>query len=800
MLKNYIKIAWRNLLKDRQFTLLNLVGLSTGLACVLLIFLWVNDELQVDRFHANDGRLYQVMVNQKNADGVRTIEATSAMLARTLKAEMPEVEYAAGSLDKGWFGAITLSAATDSLQQRQTGLQDNSVNALGHFADKDFFNVFSYPLLQGNKDQVLTDKNSIVISESLARRLFHTTANVVGKTLQWQHDSAVTVSGVFEDVPVHSSDQFDFIVPMDKFLGQFPYQKNWGHSSDPATYVVLKPGASVAAFDGKIAGFMKTKFPESNETLFTRLYGNGYLYGKYDNGRLAGGRIEYVRLFSIIAVFILVIACINFMNLATAKASRRMKEVGIQKVVGATRGDLILQYLGESMLMSCLALLLTIGLIMLVLPAFNNLTGKQLSIHVGIGLIATSLGITALTGVLAGSYPALYISGFRPVAILKGRLKNSVGERWVRRGLVVFQFTLSAAFIIAVMVVYRQVEYIQTKNLGYNKDNILNFDMTGSSADNTKTFLAELRNLPGVINATSLDHSDLYDYGGSFPYIEGKPPKDMIEIHNIGVNYGMIETMGMQLAEGRSFSKNLSSDSAEVILNQAAVDAYGIKDPIGKKAEIFYGDGPRKIVGVVKDFHFQSLHEAVKPFAIRLVTNYTRGVLVKIHAGTEKQTIDHIQALYAKFHPGFPFDYKFFDEAFQAQYVAERRVAILSRWFGGLAILISCLGLFGLAAFTAEKRFKEIGIRKVLGATVSGIAVMLTTDFLKLVGLAILIAFPLAWWATNQWLAGFAYRIRTGPDLFLLAGASTLLITVLTISFQAIKAAVTNPVKSLRAD
>jgi putative ABC transport system permease protein len=798
MLKSFFKIAWRSLLKDRQFTILNLIGLSTGLACTFLIYLWVSDELSMDRFHEKDSQLFQVMTNEKNSDNLRTIPETPALLARTLKEEMPEVEYAAAVLPAEWFGKVTLSAKGNGATQ---SAEINNIKASGHFADKDFFNVFSYHLLQGNKNQVLADKNSIVLSKELALKLFHTTDNLVGKTVEWEHEQSFLISGIFDGVPANSSDQFDYLVPLDRFIDTHPYEKGWGTSEDPNTYVVLKQGTNLAQFNLKIADFIKRRNKDANLTLFARPYSDGYLYGKYENGVQAGGRIEYVRLFSIIAIFILVIACINFMNLSTAKASKRIKEVGIKKCVGASRGELIVQYLGESMLMTVFSLILAFAIVTILLPEFNDITGKQLFIHFDTRLVIAIAGIALITGLLSGSYPALYISGFKPAAVLKGKLKTSAGELWVRKGLVVFQFALSVVFIISVMVVYKQIRFIQTQDPGYNKDNILSFDMKGITTENTQTFLSAVKNVRGVVNASGMDHGSLIaDYGGSSPSWDGMPPKANIEFGNIGINYGMVETLGLQITKGRTFSRDLSSDSAEVILNQAAIDAMGLKDPIGKKIGMFDGDGNRKIVGIVKNFHFESMHEMVKPFGLRLVTQYTAVVLVKIKAGKEKAVVDQVKQLYTTYNPGFPFVYKFLDDDFQAQYVAEQRVAVLSRYFGGLAILISCLGLFGLSAFTAERRIKEIGIRKVLGATVNGVVILLSRDFLKLVVIAIIIAFPLAWWATNQWLNGFAYRTHIGAGVYLSAALVTMLITLLTISFQSVKAAVANPVKSLKSE
>ena len=786
MFKNNLKIAWRSFIKNRQFTLLNLVGLSTGLACALLIYLWVHDELQVDRFHQKDSQLYQVLSNMENSNEVQTIPETNVLLARTLKTEMPEVEYASAALKSSFFGNITLSA------------KENNIKAVGQFVEPDFLRMFSYPLLHGNLNQVLTNKSAIVISKTLANKLFHTTENLIGKTILWQHNKQYIISGILNDVSESSSVQFDFLIPFDNFLDSNPWEKNWGNG-DPSTYVVLKKGTNVDHFNQKLAGFMQTKLKESNQTLFARPYSKGYLFGNYENGFQTGGRIEYVQLFSLIALFILVIACINFMNLSTAKASQRLKEVGIKKAVGASRSSLILQYLNESLLLTFLCLLIAIVFVILLLPQFNNITGKHLALNFNLNLITLFLAITLLTGLLSGSYPAIYLSGFNPAVVLKGKLKSSLGELWVRKGLVVFQFTLSVILIIAMLVVYQQIQYIQTKNAGYNKDNILSFDMTATSAENTNTFLSEAKNIPGVVNISSMDHSSLIgSFGSSMPNWEGKDPKTAIVFGNVGINYNMIETLGLQVQSGRSFSRKISADDLEVILNEAAVEAMGIKNPIGKWIDVF-GDGRRKIVGIVKDFHFQSLHEQVKPFALRLSSN-TNAIMAKITAGTEKQTAYQLQQLYQKYHPGYSFDYRFLDDDYQAQYVAEKRVDTLSRYFGALGILISCLGLFGLAAFTAERRFKEIGVRKVLGASVNSVVLLLSKDFLKLVLVAAVIAFPLSWLAMNQWLKGFAYRTSIGISIFLIAGISIMLIALATVSFQAIKAALANPVKSLRSE
>ena len=441
-------------------------------------------------------------------------------------------------------------------------------------------------------------------------------------------------------------------------------------------------------------------------------------------------------------------------------------------------------------------MILAIALAWLLLPQFNQLTGKQITLNFDPGLMIALIGITLLTGLLAGSYPAFYLSGFNPITILKGKLHSSFAEVFSRKGLVVFQFTLSIILIVSVLVIYQQVQYIQKTSPGYNKDNIIRFDAEGKILGTEETFVAELKKIPGVINASfTFNNMVGRNYGSYGIDWEEKDPNASVYFEGFGGGYDFIETMGMQMAAGRSFSRNFGDENSKIIFNEAAVNVMHLKNPVGKNVRLF-GDN-KQIIGVVKDFHFESLHEPVKPSYMMLTgqNNTWLKIMARIKAGQEKETISRIQKFYESYNPGFPFNFNFLDEAYQNQYITETRVASLSRYFAGLAILISCLGLFGLATFTAQRRQKEIGIRKVIGASVKGITAMLSADFLKLVLIAVLIAFPLAWWFMNQWLQSFAYRIHIGADVFLSAGGSVILITILSISFQAIKAAIANPVK-----
>ena len=788
MLRHTFLLIYRNFRRFRSTFYINLIGLSSGLACALLIFLWVSDELSVDKFHEKDAQLYQVMERQQQADGITTQTNTPGLLAESLAEDMPEVAHSAAVAPAEWFGDITLSVG------------EKNIKAPGQFAAKDFFTLFSYNLSQGEESQVLAAKNAVVISESLAQRLFGTTENVIGKTLDWhllQFTRPVIVSGVFADIPSNSTVQFDFVLSFEAFKEIFPDVLSWGNNG-PHTFVVLQEDTDVTAFNEKIEHYLNGKYEENDyRTLFARPYSDGYLYGTYENGVQAGGRIEYVRLFSIIALFILVIACINFMNLSTAKASRRVKEVGIKKAVGASRTTLVTQYLSESFLMSFLSLLTAIVLVGLLLPQFNLITGKQLSLDFTVPLVLSFLGITLLTGLLAGSYPALYLSGFNPVTVLKGKLNSSVGELWARQGLVVFQFTLSVILIVSVWVVYQQIEFVQNRSLGFEKEHLISVPLEGRAAVNVTTFLEELKRVPGVVSAASMQQSVIGNLSSTVGLDwEGKDPDEIVQFQNFSVSHDLIETIGLEMADGRSFSRDFSTDTSAIILNETAIQLMGIDQPIGATVNL-WGEN-RQIIGVVKDFHYESLHEPVKPVFFKLNSSGMMTTIARLEAGKERETLAQLQDFYRTFNPGYSFDYQFVDADYQALYAAEQRVSALSKYFAGLAILISCLGLFGLAAFTAERRLKEIGIRKILGASNFGIVRLLSGDFTKMVLVAIALALPISYWVAQWWLEGFAFGIALQWWYFAGAGGVALLVAWFTVGLQTVKAARVNPADCLR--
>lgn len=785
MLKHYLLLIYRNFLRAKSYFLINLVGLSTGLACTLLIYLWVRDELRMNTFHEKDASLYQVMEHQQYADEIMTTSSTPGILSESLKDEFPEIELATTT---SWIGKYTLS------------IKDHNVKAEGFHVGKDFFKIFSYKLVQGDPNQVMEDKLGMVISTDLAKKLFGTDENVVGKMVDLQHEKTFQVTGVFAGTPANSSLQFDFALSFEEFKDENDWVLEWGNNGPP-TYITLKAGSDAKALEEKIKDFIKSKDKESHVTLFLQRFSERYLYGSFQNGKQAGGRIEYVRLFSIIAGFILIIACINFMNLSTARASRKAKEVGIKKSIGAQRGSLIFQYLSESIMTAMLSFVVAWTAVWLFLPQFNVITGKQISLTWRDGeLFLWFSAITVLTGLIAGSYPALYLSGFKPAAVMKGEMKGSWGELWARKGLVVFQFFLSVILIVSVLVIYQQIQFVQTKNIGYKKDHLILFPIEGKVKSNLETFLGEVKRIPGVTDASASSHGLLgRNNNTSGLQWEGKNPEDRILFENVSVDHGLLETLGVELVEGRFFSKDFATDTSKIIFNEAAIRVMNLKNPIGQKIKL-WEKHDMEIVGVVKDFHFQSLHDVVNPLFFRVNPENTWMVMVRLASGKEGAAIASLTEFYKNFNPGFSFDYRFQDQEYARQYESEQRVATLSTYFASMAIVISCLGLFGLATFTAERRLKEIGIRKALGSSATNIVLLLSSDFSKMVLLSIVLGLPVGYYLLDQWLQQFAFHVELKIWYFVAAGLVSLLIAWITVASQAIRAARVNPVKCLRTE
>lgn len=806
MLKHNLKLFFRNINRHKSTFLINVIGMSTGLACALFIAIWVMDELQVDRFHEKGDRLVQLLQNLPTPNGIETDDVTQGPLAEALVNEFPEVEQSVSVLDNTWFEGEKF-LLTDG--------GDKIFSADNQFASSNYFSIFSYPLLHGSPEQVLANVNGVVISEEMARKLFQTT-EAMGKTVEWIHDEyggTYTVSGVFKEIPKNSTAQFDAVFNMEVFLSENDDLTEW-NNSDLKTYAVLKQNATLASFNAKIKDFLKTKDKNLPETYFAQVYGDRYLHGNYENGLVSGGRIQYVHLFSLIALLILIIACVNFINMATAKASTRIKEIGIKKSVGAKRKSLILQFTAESIVTACISMVLALLIVLFLLPQFNAIAGKGLVLDFDITLITGILSITFCTGVIAGIYPAFYLSSLSALNGLKGKLSKNSGGHFIRKSLVVFQFVTSVVLIASVFIVYKQMDFIRDKNLGFNKEQIIWFSSGvlesnvneadgegGLSVEQIESFLQILKNTPGVVNASNFRHTMMADFGTTTGVNwSGKNEDQNAQFAQISGGYDFIETMQMELKQGRLFSRNFKTEKEKIIFNEAAIEQMGMKDPIGKVISLWGED--KEIIGVVEDFHVDKLYSKVMPVFMKLDNNnFASNIMVRMEPGTEISTTQRVRQAYQDyFIEGMPFDFRFLDENYQALYEGEKRVATLSKYFAGLATLISCLGLFGLAIFTTQRRKKEISIRKVLGQSASQVMVMLSGEFAKLVLVSVVIALPIAYILANNWLSGFAYRIPLQIWYFLGAGLIAFLVAMFTVGSQAFGAANRNPISALREE
>jgi putative ABC transport system permease protein len=792
MIQNYFKTAWRNLIRNKTFSAINISGLALGLACSLLIMLWVQDERGIDAFHKNGRQLYHVYERNYYDGKVEASYPTQGLLAVELKRVVPEIEYASG---------FEYASAPGT---QSTFEANNKVNKMGGmYAGEDFFSMFSYPLLQGSPVSVLNSPNSIAISRKMAEAFFGNAEKAFGQLIRFENKEELKVTGIFENIPASSSQQFDFLRTWSDFVKENKWVNNWGNTS-PATFVQLRKGSDAAKVEAKIKDFIYLYQQKDNAfraELALQPYAEKYLQSTFKNGYVSGGRIEYVNLFTIVAIFILLIACINFMNLATARSVKRAKEVGLRKVIGALRSSLIGQFIGEAILLTVLSVIIAFALTIILLPAFNTLTGKQLSLPVAQPLFWLSLvALVVTTGLIAGSYPALFLSSLNPVKVLKGSLKFSWGATFFRQGLVIFQFALSIVLITGMIVIYKQMDYIQSKNLGYDRDNLIYVPIEGELTPKYTVFKDEAVKMPGIVSISKMRNSPtvIEHHNNSIEWA-GKDKNAMISFADAVVGYDFVKTLKLEIAAGRDFSKEFGTDSASYLLNETAVKRIGFKDPIGQT--VLWGNRPGKVIGVLKDFHFASMHQNIDPLIVRLDEKWSWGtILVRTKAGKAKEAIASLEKICKTINPKFPFSYQFSDLEFAKLYQGEAIVSKLSNYFAFLAIFISCLGLFGLATFTASQRTKEIGVRKVLGASVPDIATMLSTTFLKPIAISLLIAIPASWYLVNDWLANFAYKIKAEWWMFALAGFLTVCIAFITVSYQSIKSAVANPAKSLRTE
>ncbi|HWB27748.1 MAG TPA: ABC transporter permease [Chitinophagaceae bacterium] len=792
MFTNYLKIAWRNLAKNKLYSSINIFGLTIGMASAMLILLWVQSEVSTDRFYKNTDRIY-MMYNRVKADGaLLAVDQTPEVMAPALKKDFPEVEEAVR------FNNVTFLVSNG----------DKHLNVRGAFADSGFLSVFDFPVQEGKATSSLNDNTGIVLTENLAKKLFGD-EDAMGKTVRIDSNANFKVTAVIKNLPANTRFDFEYLLPW-HFMTQLGWDdQNWTNNFT-YTYALLKPGTRQDAFDAKVKNIIidhtqKDAF-KSQAEVFTQPMSRAYLYSKSEDGKLVAGRYEMVRLFTIIAIFILLIACINFMNLSTARSEKRAKEVGVRKVSGAYRGNLILQFISESVVLAFVAFVIALAVVQLVLPPFNLLVDKTLAINYGNPLFwAFSAGFILFTGIVAGSYPAFYLSSFAPAKVLKGAATKLNAAVTPRKVLVVLQFTFAIILIICTIMVRDQLDYVQRRDIGYNKNNLVYTFIQGDADKHYQSIKDELLSSGAAVSVTRTANPITQRWSSGWGYQwQGSTDADArISFVKLGGDAGFVKTMGLTLLQGRDIDiYKYPTDSMAVLLNEAAVQAMHFKNPVGQiVTRVNY---PQKwhVVGVVKNFILESPFEStVNPMIISGPSYFFQTMHFKLNpANTIPDDIAKATAIFKKYNPQYPFEYVFADESYARKFSEVRRTSQLSMLFAGLTILISCLGLFGLATYMAENRIKEIGIRKVLGARVTTITVLLSKDFLKLVIIAFVVATPVAWYAMSVWLQNYSYRINVEWWVFLLAGLLSVFIAVVTVGYQSIKAAMANPVKSLKTE
>jgi len=792
MFKNYMKIALRNIKRHKGYSFINIFGLAAGIACCILIFLWVQDEFSYDKFHDNGDNLYLVGTHQRLGSRTATSSGTPPALGPAFKQEYPEIVNSARFCN----GPHALIFAYGEKRFRE----------LTEAVDSSLLEMFTFPLIQGNPESALTEPYSLVMTERMAQKYFNDD-DALGKIIRVENKYDFKVTGVLKNLPRNSLLRFDFLIPI-QFLKEHwnsPDHLSTWYNFSFTTFVQLNENASLEEVNQKIAGRIKQGYPKNDVTPFLRSYAKLYLHGL-----TGGGRIVRVRMLSLIAIFVLLIACINFMNLTTARAGNRAKEIGMRKVTGALRWDIIKQFFGESLLMAFISLVLAVGVVLLLLPVFNTLTGKELVLDLSHNLALTLglLGVTLLTGLIAGSYPALFMSSFQPVKIMKDTSGIGSKSSLFRKILVVLQFAISVTLIIRTLVVYKQLEYMRTSDLGFNREHLVYIPVNGALKQHYDAAKQELLHIPGITQASLTSRTPLaFGSSGSGWEWGGKSPDLDPMVRYFCCDYDFIDTFKIKMVQGRFYTPELtpspSPQSLQLVVNEEFARIIGKENPVGMR--LSKGPYHATIIGVIKDFNYWPLYYRSGPLIIFYKTynpapdhHYYRFIFARIRPDNIPQTISNIKEVYTKFNPEFPFTYRFLDDDYDRLYRSEEQAGAILRNFAVLAVLISCLGLFGLASFLAEQRTKEIGIRKVLGSSVHGIIVLLSKQFLKWVAVANIIALPIAWYMSYAWLQNYPYRTGTGVWVFILTACMTLVIALVTVSYQSIKAARANPVDSLR--
>ena len=783
MFKNYFKTAWRNLLRNKGFSITNILGLAIGMACAIFILLWVYDELTYDRFQKNYDNIYQVIANRDFNNQVFTDRSMAMPLASALENSSPQIKHA---------------AVTTYQQQKVLTFNNNKIKKEGYVVSNHFFDIFSWKFVKGNAVTALKDPNSIVLTEDAAKAFFGN-ADPINKVLTVDNNKSVKVTAIVKHAPGNSTFQFDWIMP---FNYSDPDTKNamneWINSSWNV-FIQTIPNADTALLNKTITKIKRSHGHDEISSYFAFPMSHWHLYSDFENGKNTGGMIEYVRLFSIIAIIILLIACINFMNLSTARSEKRAKEVGIRKTLGSNKRQLIFQFFCESFILTLIAFVLAIITVVLLLPSFNLMVDKHLSLNIMQPLFwVMALSIILFTAFVAGSYPALYLSSFNPVKVLKGT--NVLGKKTVlpRHVLVISQFVISILLISATIIVYQQIQHVQERDMGYNPNGLI---MVPSTPDTDKSFAAIKQDLltSGIITDVTRTSSPITEvwWNTGAPDYDGKPANAQIIMGGLGTDIDFAKTMGVKILQGHDFT-GTPADSTSMMLNKAAVDAMKLKNPIGMQMR--YGK-TYTVIGITDNVIMKSPFEPAYPMMFLYDPNNSSMNTMRIKTGVAPQkAIALLETVFKKYNPSVPFEYQFVDQEFQKKFITEKLISKLTNIFSALAIFICCLGLAGLASFTIEKRFREIGVRKVLGASVRQLLMLISKEFLKLVVIAFVIAVPLTLWLMSNWLDNYKYRININLWLFGVVGIAMLLLTLIVVSLNTIKAAIANPVKSLRTE
>ncbi len=787
MISNYFKIAIRNILRQKGYSLINIFGLAIGLTCALLILLWVQDELSYDKFWEQSANIYRVEQDQNYSGRLYHVNVTQWPAAPIWKDEIPEILQATRY---GWSGG-------QSYRNGDIAFIEQDVRAI----DPDFFTIFDFTFKYGNPENAMDDPNSIVLNEETAIKYFGD-MNPIGEVLTVNGNYGLTVTGVLDDPPANSVVQPKMLVSIETAKKEGNYIDSWGTNSI-GTFVLAQPNSDLNEVNRKLTEVVNNNRDEESLTQYmvnpiTSIH--LYEYFGYDSSNKL---IVFVYLFSIIAGFILLIACINFMNLATARSARRAREIGIRKVVGSNRSSLIMQFISESTVIAVLALFVALLFVLLLLPGFNQIAVKEIGVSalLSANFILGMIAITIITGLVSGSYPAFFLSAFRPIKVLKGELSTGRSQN-LRKILVTFQFTLTILLIISTITVYKQLKFMQNKDLGFNYENVVSVNIRGSIRDSYAALKSEMTQLPQVLGVTASSHrpTNIGSNSGGANW-DGKDPDYQLIVGASSIDFDYVETLGIELVEGRSFSKEFPSDISDddhnaYIINETLKEIMGKESVVNENLSFLGGEGP--IVGVMKDFHFRSIHNEIEPLAVLLHPEWFSNMLIKLAPGVQTNNIQVVEKVWNKILPDYPFEYQLLEEDFESMYRIEMGAGKLLQYLTILVIIIASLGLLGLSSFTAEQRTKELGVRKVLGASIANLVVMMIYQFTKWVFIAIAIAFPIAYYLLNKYLENYAYRIDLSLGIFVLSGLLAIVVAVLTVSYQAAKAAMVNPAKTLK--